>query len=909
MSSIARFTGRVRMQSGAFAYGCRVRLRLPAANVVVAETWTSSRGEFVLGMPPGRMAAGDVETAGIVLDVVDGTGAVLASENVVARPGESTHLELTGKGRTGVTLPVALPLLRTHSGSMVRPEALAVIDAALALLAAPGSDAHAQYARAARGSLPPTGHVEELLELAWASLDGDPRAIADLREVLAVQAATVRRDAPMPVSTPFVEDDDRRRPKVAYGQPRDVAPKGPVLEPVTTTGRLLGVRGPSPTDTQEERHRDELETAVPTDRLMPLLVATVRVANNSGERVAFFDGLHTLLSGLSTVDRLHRAALEVLQYRRIAPMRALLALLLADVADASDLPLARSAGTHSAGADPLLPSLVDPWWERLQLGVRETGQALRNRDGSGYRIERIEPEMPQAGDTVVITGSGFGNAGGEVVFPGAPPVDGAAWSDTRIQVTVPEGAQPGLLSLRILESVVRVRRRIVEVYQDGTPLPFEGGRPQIRSILVDGHGAGSWVPPGDPVAVSWTAVAGRHGQVGLQVRLRTSATGAEIILFDEDGLPPSGSRILAIPDVYLEHLLVVRVRAEAGNAQSSREVNFPVAIEPRLKVEGLEVTQGVQRAPWDAAGGIVPTVTHRDTFVRAYISSDRDGFQDDRTRVTMATLRVADHALSPWTLETGDVPKAFQAGRASAIDRARRDDAITFRIPAAWCSDTRELHLEVSAEGSPPRTPTAEARVTWTWTPARAIAVRVVRLLSPSGEGPTLAEALTTVRLALDLLPTTAEDVGPAWLDTLVVGPDEDAVDVLARASEPSAWEWVAHEVDTQTRRAPRPLWVAVSWEGRAPSIAPERGVAIVPVCLAVDGVPQADRALAAWAIARLLDPDGDAERAARVLDVPFDPSAINTVVDTHHGVHDLGPGPGARWISGRRWRRLLERA
>lgn len=919
MSTLARFTGRVRLSSGASAYGCRAQLRVggsgPAGGTVVAETWTSTRGEFTLVVPPGRMAVGDPESARLLLEVTDGTGAVLAAEEVVARPGQSVHVPLTGTRKTGVTLPVALPLVRAPNAPLVRPEALAVIDAALAMLAPQGSPAWEPYARAARRSLPPAGHVEELLELAWAALDGDPRAVNDLREVLAVQAATSRKDAPMPSFAPAPEDDDRRRPKVAYGVARDAAPKGPPIEPVTTTGRLLSVRA-APAEEADDRRRDDVETAVPTERLVPLLVATVRIARNSGERVAFFDALHGVLSGLSTVDRLHRAALDVLQHRRIAPLRALLALLLADIADASDLPIPMPGTSSSPGADPLLPTLVDPWWERLQGAVRDTLNAQKTRHETAYRITDVEPAHALPGEAVRILGEGFGTGGGQVAFDGASAVEPLSWTDTEVRVVVPEGARPGLLSLRILDGVVRVRRRMVEFYREGAGFPFEGGRPLVRSVLVDGRGEGAWVRPGDPVAVSWTTVSGRQARVSLHARARPSVAGADashdVVLFDEDDLPASGSRILAVPEVDAEHVLLVHVEVRTGAGAAAREASFPVAVPPKLRVEGMEVTQGLQRAPWDPAPAL-PTVAGRDTLVRVYVSADRDGFQDDRTRIVHARLRVGDHVLPAWPVGE-QVAHGFVAGRASAIDRARAEDALLFRIPAALCQGTRELHVEVSAEGSPPTTPSAEARVTWTWWPARALPVRVVRLARPDQPAPGAAEALATAVRALDLLPTAADDVGPAWLDVVTSdATPEGVIDGLAEARDPAAWEWLAHEVTGLPRDEADALWLVVGAEAPRPVVDVHRRVALAGVVPEPAHDP-GRRTAAAGVLARLADPgfDAEAEGARRIVDVPFDPHVLDTVVDRNHGVRDVGgrspTDAGAAWTSPARWRRLVER-
>ena len=107
----ARFTGRVRLQSGANAFGCRVLLRVGDTPHVACETWTSSKGEFVLEVPPGRMPTGAEAQGGFTLEVLDGTGSILVRRgDLVARAGLVTHIAFTSTKRAMVTLPVALPL-------------------------------------------------------------------------------------------------------------------------------------------------------------------------------------------------------------------------------------------------------------------------------------------------------------------------------------------------------------------------------------------------------------------------------------------------------------------------------------------------------------------------------------------------------------------------------------------------------------------------------------------------------------------------------------------------------------------------------------------------------------------------------------------------------------------------------
>ncbi|MCB9680211.1 MAG: hypothetical protein H6733_01965 [Alphaproteobacteria bacterium] len=924
MTQTARFTGRVVLDSGAPAYGCRVTLRVGETPHVIAEAFTAASGEFVLHVPPGRMPMGEDAVGGFTLEVIDGTGTVLAKDDdVTARAGQTTRLHYTAGRRALVTLPVALPLLQTHAASIIRPEALAVIEAALGLLAPQGSPTHEQYTRAVMRNLPPSGHVSEMLDLSWAALDGDPRAMSDLREVLAVQSATVRRDMPIILAMrPETEPEARRRPKVQYGKPKETVRVAPKVDPMTTTGRLLAT--PPKVDTEDDNGASPSvhESAVSTDRLVPVIVATVRIARSDGERIAFFDGLHGLLSGLSTIDRLHRAALDVIQDRRLAPLRALLALLMAEVGDETGMPLPAPGGTSRPVADPNLPDLVDPWWARLQEAVQAAIAALRvsGSADTAYRIEGIEPPDAPPGSKVALRGFGFGDTAAEVVFGGSSPTEPIAWSDERIEVLVPDSARPGPVTLRVLEGVVRVQRKLVEYYREGVGEPFEGGRPQIHAVLADGRAEGAWVRPGEPVAISWTTIAGETGHVEMQVRLhkRGSSPERDLVLFSDGGLPASGSRILAVPDVDEEQDLIVRMRVENAVDVVRRDLTWPVAVAPALSVEGIEVTQGIQRAP-GAAGPAVTTIAGKDTLVRVYVSSDRGGFQDDRTTIDRAVLRVGDLALPPLPLPPDEdgVVHPFVAGRPSAIDRSRDDHALVFRVPAPMCQGTRELHVEVGAAGRPPHAPSAEARLTWTWTSVRPVPIRYVRVAGPDGTGrpPSHDAVRFTLLRAFDLLPSPPDDVGPAWMGGLDARSAEEdgrgwsgVLDELSDHHDGSAWEWIASEVTSPPPDDPHLIWIGVTGHLPADQVDADTRTVLAGITTPEAGPHDPTRTAPARAIAHTIAPSTHALDGQRIADVPLDPHWVRTVVDPDHGIHDLSLPPGVAWIGAERWHRLIER-
>jgi len=62
-------------------------------------------------------------------------------------------------------------------------------------------------------------------------------------------------------------------------------------------------------------------------------------------------------------------------------------------------------------------------------------------------IKLVSPRSAKVGDTISIQGWRFGDKEGSVVFPNGVNADVTLWRQQRIEVTVPEGAQTGNISV------------------------------------------------------------------------------------------------------------------------------------------------------------------------------------------------------------------------------------------------------------------------------------------------------------------------------------------------------------------------------------------------------------------------------------------------------------------------------
>jgi hypothetical protein len=62
-------------------------------------------------------------------------------------------------------------------------------------------------------------------------------------------------------------------------------------------------------------------------------------------------------------------------------------------------------------------------------------------------IKLVSPRAAKVGDTISIQGWRFGDDEGQVMFPSGIPADISSWRNQRIEVTVPEGAKTGNITV------------------------------------------------------------------------------------------------------------------------------------------------------------------------------------------------------------------------------------------------------------------------------------------------------------------------------------------------------------------------------------------------------------------------------------------------------------------------------
>jgi hypothetical protein len=395
-----------------------------------------------------------------------------------------------------------------------------------------------------------------------------------------------------------------------------------------------------------------------------------------------------------------------------------------------------------------------------------------------YVIASITPRSACPGQTVTITGSGFDSKARTVRFPtigGSADGQVASWSDTKVEVVVPADATCGDLELVIPAGQVEsCAGQAFDVMKPGSGTPsFDGGVPQIKSFTGNGRSENLRVDPGSTIELTWSVC---PPIATIEVMVTTRETGS--VVFDQTGLAADGRLTVSVPAFTtrrtLECALLAIGSCPPGQAVATLLVD--VLPKPNVRIEGMEVTQGIQRF-WRQ--GITPnsvsTVAGKDTIVRVYVSADMGGFNDDEVPGIIGVLNVGAYDLVPINGITPDNPTGAQpfhtARNVAAIDRNEVDHTLNFRIPAALCSGTKDLfcYLIVPGPGGTVEQ-TVGSSLTWTWITETALKVRWVRItdhtphLQPTT--PTDAEAVQTVRRALDLLPYPPTELAPAATPT-----------------------------------------------------------------------------------------------------------------------------------------------
>jgi IPT/TIG domain len=846
-----------------------VAVELVHQDDVVATALTAADGRYRINLGSGRGRELCERPGTVLLRAVDATRTILSQTEVHLgkEPAVVRELDVPLEHLNDLD-PVAKVLTR-DGDSLLDPEPLRAIEAAFEI--SRHDYAEADDADLVRLLSPPLSDSAAVLNDAWGALEGDLESADRLRQTLE-----------------------------SFGSDQDASAAFPA-DPPTTTGREAH------SEPRISLPPPKRPCLLPPPRLIPIAAAALRIATSDADARRLLGGLQLGLSGLVELESLASDATEALRgdLRRFdASLSRLHRIGLLRSSLERTVPEPRPSFPHLELCGQLRDLCIRDIWQRLRAADDSAESSQRE-----YVITSITPNDACPGGTITITGTEFGDAPGLVAFAGSSPAVPALWTDTEVRVVVPDDAIGGTLRLLIVEKTIAVcGDHAISIYRKGSGFDFDGGKATVYSLAVV-HPYGRCVPPDKEVTILWAAVPSNA-----IVTLRVSSDG--FLLREFTNLAASGSMQFTTPALPFPYPLTFEMITanDCGGDISQHELWVDVV--PTLKIEGIEVTQGIQTF-WrpGVSDNSLATIAGKDTIVRVYVSADRGGYFGDRVADVMVSLYIDGwevYSINGSTpIDPAGATPFLTVGPRAAINRARTDDSFNFRIPAMLCTGTHALHVfALASTCGGEEASIAYERLDWTWEHKEAMPIRYVRVRDdrppPAGTGqvPTDNQAWFTVFRAFDLLPTPATDIAPAWYrehDTTRDFETQDGIGELWRDLE-------GIYPDPAVDEHP-PRWICLTALGH-------RGVAngmvsVAPIYEIANG-PGIARILAAHEMSHNLGACHPfmADCQARgftdepLKDVPFDPYWNQTLIGT---VYDYMSYTWSRykWISPANWNYL----
>ena len=566
-----------------------VRARSAETSALLAETYSATDGQFALSLALSGSADTDFRLR-LLVNVLDGRQTVLCEAPLEIAPGEQAALSLSLSDASDL-VPAYSPVV---APPLVNPDAAALLRAHVTDFISRG-ELPEEAAAGLEDALRPLEWTAALARDAESALQGDPAAGARVRAALLSWTLPAAVDEP---GEPPLEERDATDASSQTAQPGLVDPDG----------------------------------------LLPLALAAVHVSTNSNEAGRMLAGLAAAVWSRPYVDLLHAAA----RLGDPAPMRTMMGF--PGIPGIPGKPGGKRPG-GLGGPDwanvpgrklvpgfrvsPTVIDLVERFRnpinlmpsdrERCLVGAM-TEVALIKERLPHYIIRNLDQPDSCVGEVLTLAGEHFGPSG-LVVFPGAaPPVMALQWSDTTIQVVVPNGAAPGKIRLSIFEQRLQRCGKDFDIYRLGDTLPeFTGGVPQILSLWVNGVQGDTSAEPGSDVNVFYEVTQGSSVITRLVVTDNAGTVifqtppqpgGVHTVTFRAPAVP-------ATPDVPAgPRDLNVRLIAVGRCGPAERTLTLTVTHQPRLKIHQIEVTQGIQRLD-----NTVRVAANRRTLARLYLDN------------------------------------------------------------------------------------------------------------------------------------------------------------------------------------------------------------------------------------------------------------------------------------------------
>jgi len=688
-SVVMRVEGHVRLRDEAGVHGLTIELvdeRFEYAERL-EETLTNADGRFSLIY--GQADYPDLFEARplVMLRVRDRVGHIIHSaEDAIP----------WGSGTTTIDLRLEPAALKEHlrtpttwqplTGPLIPEDRWGLIDTAIGLLASPDDPAYHRFRGIARCPAPELIAFGSLIDDAFLVLRGNLDAID--RFATSLNLADRREAVEWP----------------GLGEPTGRGDRAAVVDPGRWAALLAAAEGRRP-----ER---EPGSMIPHDRLTPVLAAAAYLdAAGHGGADRYLGILDHQLCGLPKLDALWNAAGAALEGGpgQLAYFRGVLERMGAECGPDDNpltgwpIPKPKPGLCHAPGS--VLRCLVQA--RAAMLDLLKPQKISPNVTLPPYTITTITPQSACPGQDIVITGSGFGHAPQSVWFPGAGNVGAKTWANTRIEVTVPSGANCGHLGLTGQSAAADVCGRFVDVDWLGSGATyFDGAEARINGFTANGRTA-SWnaplrVDPGATVTLTWSVCPTSNSAVDLKVWAGGS------LLVSLPSVTAKGTYAVTLPN-YTQTTPLECVLTATNScllAPVVERIYLKVYKIPNLTIDGIEITQGLQYyhaashltdAADRGADNSLTLVEDKPAYVRVYIRSGQDpGFDNGQVpnvsgwiTLNRTTGGASNYVRDLYPLNPGITA---QANPAYATERGTLNRSLNFIIPASEMRGLLTIH-------------------------------------------------------------------------------------------------------------------------------------------------------------------------------------------------------------------------
>ena len=331
-----------------------------------------------------------------------------------------------------------------------------------------------------------------------------------------------------------------------------------------------------------------------------------------------------------------------------------------------------------------------------------------------YTVTEVQPARACPGEEIVIKGHGFGNEAGQIAFrrKGSMAFGGLiaaeSWCDDQITVIVPEDAGCGL-RLFLPANTIEVCGRFLQYRPTGCmKADFEGSSAEILQFTVKGHQDGECMEPGAVLPIRWKTCAADR----VRLEIVNDETGA--VIAAQDPAEPRGRWDFRQTDFTETTFVTVRIIAwgKCKPPQVSAEMTFRFQRQPKLTVQGLEITQAIQhyRAaehltdPADrGANNSLRLVTNKTAWVRTYLRSGQSpAFDNGQLANVTGTLTIERRVKNVWhviaTLPPQNGPLTAEGNFISLdAERGNIDNTLNFVVPAAMMTGLLRFTVNVAS--------------------------------------------------------------------------------------------------------------------------------------------------------------------------------------------------------------------